>query len=76
MSDQSQAEELMHPEATSVSVGSCQFCSAVHIFLIDATGKVFSSCAIPVETVDTFCKQMRDAADENRSRMPAPRMTQ
>jgi hypothetical protein len=66
----------MHAEATSVRVGSCPFCPAVHVFLLDATGKIFSSCAIPIETVETFCNQIRDAADENRSRMPAPRMTQ
>lgn len=66
------AEQLMHPEATSVKVGSCQFCSAVHVFLLDATGSIFASAAIPIETVDAFCQQMRDAAEANRESCSAP----
>ena len=63
-------------EAVSVNVGSCDFCSAVHINLLDADGECFATAALPVHHVDEFCRRMCAERDRNLGQVPATAVRQ
>jgi hypothetical protein len=46
-------------EATSISLGVCDFCRTVHVNLLDATGEILASAGVPVEIAEAFIEGFR-----------------
>lgn len=63
-------------EATTVTVGMCDFCPAVHVNLRDEGGTVFATASIPIAGMEQFIAMLRDATKDRALRADAPVKTQ
>lgn len=58
-------------EASQISVGSCDFCSAVHVNFLDEDGEIFATASIPIDRVNEFCRRVRHEKKMNLARVNA-----
>lgn len=59
-------------QAVTINATACEFCPAVHVNLMDVAGDLFASANVPIENIEPFIKQVRDAAAELATRHSAP----
>lgn len=59
-------------EAASISCGSCDFCAAVHVNLLNENGDVFATASVPAYVADEFIARFRMCMTEIANRVSAP----
>lgn len=64
-------DQLIVKEAASISCGTCDFCPAVHVNLINENGEVFATASVPIENCEPFITNFRRCMSE----LTSPRTT-
>lgn len=59
-------------EADTISVGSCDFCPAVHVNLRDRNGDIFATASVPIFNCEAFIANFRECMRELGERHSAP----
>jgi hypothetical protein len=59
-------------QAKRVNLGTCDFCSGVHINLYDGAGEVFASALLPDHHIDEFIARLQACRSEIATRHSAP----
>lgn len=59
-------------QASSVSLGACDFCAGVHVNLLDEFGEVFATAVVPHEVWPEFVRRGDALVAANVTRLAAP----
>jgi hypothetical protein len=55
-------------KASSLNLGVCEDCSALHLFLFDRSGQAFATAILELDQAEEFLGRAREYLDEIRRR--------
>jgi threonine dehydrogenase-like Zn-dependent dehydrogenase len=63
-------------QAANIDCGTCDFCAAVHVNLMDENHSIFATASVPAAVGEEFISRFRECLSELGSRCSAPAVKQ